>query len=357
MEMLEMNRVREFKVVKAVFLLMFILIVSGCKAKEETYKVQTLRSLDGKTSITFISPEKVEWVEGGAPEISAEYSNVGKNMLRVEIKQKGKEKTMVFSITPEGLEDKQGRALYSEFAMAKKKEEIGRAKKEEERLHSGEFKKLIDKYEALLVSVKGGCFQMGDTFNEGEVDEEPPHKVCLDDFQIDKYEVTQQAHLEVMRSNPSSRADCMDCPVDKTTWMDADKFCKTIGKRLPTEAEWEYAAREGGKDVRYGFGKNEISKSDANYDSEKSAPVGKFAPNALGIYDMSGNVYEWVEDFYSREYYKNSPEKNPRYVESGRLRVLRGGSWNHDAEYLRSSSRFSSSPFYKSKYIGFRCAK
>ncbi|VAX21420.1 hypothetical protein MNBD_NITROSPINAE03-614, partial [hydrothermal vent metagenome] len=135
-----MNRVREFKVVKAVFLLVFVLIVSGCKAKEETYKVQTLRSMDGKTSITFISPEKVEWVEGGAPKISAEYENEGKNMLRVEIKQKGKEKTMLFSITPEGLKDKQGNTLYSEFAMAKKKEEMGRAEKEEERLQSGEFK-------------------------------------------------------------------------------------------------------------------------------------------------------------------------------------------------------------------------
>ncbi|VAX17933.1 sulfatase-modifying factor protein [hydrothermal vent metagenome] len=352
-----MNRVREFKVVKAGFLLVFILIVSGCKGKDETYKVQTLRSMDGKTSITFISSEKVKWKEGDGPEIEAEYENVGKNMLRVEIKQKGKEKTMTFSIAPEGLEDKQGNFLYSEFALVNKKKEMASVKKEEERLNSGEFKEIVKKYEALLVPVKGGCFQMGDTFNEGEVDEAPPHKACLDDFQIDKYEVTQQAYLEVMRSNPSAHTDCMDCPVDKTTWMDAEKFCKTIGKRLPTEAEWEYAAREGGKDVRYGFGKNEISKNDANYDSEKSMPVGKFAPNALGIYDMSGNVYEWALDFYSREYYKNSPEKNPKYVESGRLRVLRGGSWNHDAEYLRSSSRFSSSPFYKSKYIGFRCAK
>jgi len=352
-----MNRVMAFKVVIAVFLPVFILAVNGCKGKDEKYKVQTLRSMDGKTSITFISPAKVKWKEGSDPEIEAEYENEGKNMIRVKIKQTGKEKTLIFSITPEGLEDKEGNALYSEFAMANRKKEMAQAKKEEERLHSGEFKEVIKKYEALLVPVKGGCFQMGDTFHEGEVDEEPLHKVCLDDFQIDKYEVTQQAYLEVMRSNPSSNTGCMDCPVDKTTWMDADKFCKTIGERLPTEAEWEYAARAGGGDARYGFGKNEISKSDANYDSEKSMPVGKFAPNALGVYDMSGNVYEWVEDFYNREYYRNSPEKNPRYTESGRLRVLRGGSWNHDAEFLRSSSRFSSSPFYKSKYIGFRCAK
>lgn len=352
-----MNSVGAFKVVMAIFLPVFILTVNGCKAKEETFKVQTLRSMDGKTSITFISPEKAEWKEGDNPKVEAEYETEGKNMFRVVIKQKGKEKTMLFSITPEGLEDKQGNALYSEFAIAKKKEEIARAKKEEERLQSSEFREVIQKHKKLLVPVKGGCFQMGDALDEGEIDEKPPHKVCLDDFQIDKYEVTQQAYLEVMRANPSSNTGCMDCPVDKVTWMGAEKFCKTIDKRLPTEAEWEYAARAGGGDARYGFGKNEISKSDANYDSEKSMPVGKFAPNALGIYDMSGNVYEWVEDFYSREYYKKSPEKNPKYVESGRLRVLRGGSWNHDAEYLRSPSRYSSSPFYESKYIGFRCAR
>lgn len=352
-----MSRVGAAKTVIAVSLIFSFIAVIGCKAKSEPYKVQTLRSLDGKTSITFISSDKAEWIEEGKPKVAAEYEPAGKNTMDVEIKTNGKVKTLHFIITPDGLEDKEGNALYSEFAIARMEKEEAEAKAEIRRLASDEFKDLITEFSSFLTPVKGGCFQMGDVFNEGAIDEKPPHKVCLDDFQIDKHEVTQKAYLAVTRSNPSWNSGCMECPVDKVTWFNAGEFCKKIGKRLPTEAEWEYAARGGGKEARYGTGKNEISKDDANYDSEKSAPVGKYAPNALGLYDMAGNLYEWVEDYYSREFYKESPEKNPKYVDSGRLRVLRGGSWKNDPEKLRASARYSSSPFYEGKNIGFRCAK
>jgi len=209
---------------------------------------------------------------------------------------------------------------------------------------------------------------MGDTFGDGNLDEKPVHRVCIDDFKMDKYEVTQAAFEAVMKKNPSDNV-CGDCPVEAVTWFEAKEYCEKIGKRLPTEAEWEYAAREGGKKVKYGTGKNTISESEAKYGKKqiiggtllfdltgKANPVGSFTPNALGLYDMSGNTEEWVADWYDEDYYKNSPEKNPKGPLNGKSRVKRGGSWKLPFG-LRASSRSSGNPNNRNISTGFRCTQ
>jgi len=197
----------------------------------------------------------------------------------------------------------------------------------------GEFKDLTTGIE--MVFVKGGCYQMGDTFGDGESDEKPVHEVCVDDYYIGKYEVTQGQWKAIMGNNPSYFKDCGDnCPVEQVSWNDIQDFMTKLnnktGKnyRLPTEAEWEYAAKSGGKSEKYAGG-NDID-SVAWYTSNsggKTHPVGQKTANGLGIYDMSGNVWEWVNDWYGDKYYGESPKNNPKGSNSGSDRVLRGGCW------------------------------
>ncbi|MEE9614723.1 MAG: formylglycine-generating enzyme family protein [Thermodesulfobacteriota bacterium] len=232
-----------------------------------------------------------------------------------------------------------------------------------------------------FVLVKGGCFEMGDTFNEYHNDPVKPvpvHEVCLDDFYIGKYEVTQPEWMKVMKKN-RSKFRRGNRPVERVSWYDAESFLrrlnrKTDGKyRLPTEAEWEYACRQGGQKVKFGTGKNLISSDEANYDGRsrligmtsmekgiyrgKTTPVGSFIPNELGIHDMSGNVWEWTADFFSETYYKNSPRNNPRGPETGRERVVRGGGFGYYPDYLRCAHRKFYGGGLVSPYFGFRAAR
>ncbi len=139
--------------------------------------------------------------------------------------------------------------------------------------------------------------------------------------------------------------------------------------RLPTEAEWEYAAREGGKKVRFGTGKNTIGPDEANFDAssaykesysrsgkyrEQTVPVDSFAPNSLGLYNMSGNVYEWCQDWYGEEYYSSSPRRNPTGPASGTKRVYRGGGWLMIPRSVRAADRNRNSPGYSDYDLGFR---
>jgi formylglycine-generating enzyme len=216
-----------------------------------------------------------------------------------------------------------------------------------------------------FVFVKGGCFQMGDTFVDGKRDEKPAHEACVDDFSIGKFEVTQAQWEAVMSGNPSLFKQCGgNCPVEQVSWNDIQAFIGKLnsqtGKtyRVPTEAEWEYAARSGGKDEKYSGG-NDID-SVAWYDKNSGGrphPVGRKQPNGLGIYDMSGNVWEWCSDWYGGNYYKTSPKDNPQGPSSGRGRVLRGGSWCSNAADARAALRGRYGPGSRNNRGGFRLVR
>jgi len=209
-----------------------------------------------------------------------------------------------------------------------------------------------------MVLIPGGTFWMGCVPGDSEYsdDEKPRHQVTVDSFQMDTHEVTQAQYERVMGKNPSSFKNCSDCPVEQVSWDDARSYCSKVGKRLPTEAEWEYAAR-GGKDgeVRYGS-LGDVAWYDGNSE-KKTHPVGKKAPNGFGLYDMLGNVWEWCADWYDEGYYAKSPSKDPHGGESGADRVLRGGSWYDKPGFVRASNRNWFSSDFWNDFIGFRCVR
>ena len=215
-----------------------------------------------------------------------------------------------------------------------------------------------------MVSIQAGCFMMGtndDYIYEDDDNndrEKPAHKVCLDKFYLDKYEVTQKKWDSVMNVNRSVFRKPQQ-PITHINWREARQYCKRIGKRLPTEAEWEYAARAGSQ-TRFPWG-NEI---DDDYlwhidNSSREIPsVGQKKPNAWGLHDMLGGVWEWVEDWYSLHYYKNSPTENPKGPEQQSFRVIRGNSWMVEKKYIRVTSRHRGlSDPTESYWVGVRCAK
>ncbi len=214
-----------------------------------------------------------------------------------------------------------------------------------------------------MVRVPGGCFQMGDTFGDGGSDEKPVHEVCVSAFQIGKYEVTQSQWVAVMGSNPSKFTGDKR-PVESVSWDDVQDFIRKLNVetgrrfRLPTEAEWEYAARSGGRKEKWSgtsdpgqLGDYAWTKENSN---EKTHVVGTKKPNGLGIYDMSGNVWEWCQDKYGDVWYEESDRNNPVGPMSGSIRVSRGGSWYYSAGFARAAYRFSDSPDYRSNILGFR---
>ena len=223
-----------------------------------------------------------------------------------------------------------------------------------------------------MVFVEGGCFQMGDFIGNGDDDERPAHEVCVGDFYIGKYEVTQREWMEIMGENPSSFQGCDDCPVENVSWKEIKKYIKKLNKkaskkyRFPTEAEWEYAARSGGKEEQWAGLDDEMSIADYAWfeetsDAFETHPVGKKTPNGLGIYDMSGNVSEFVWDVYDKEYYKESPKDNPKGDKHkrnyDRPLVYRGGSCISGRWPLRTTGRSGYKAEVKSPFCGFRLAR
>jgi formylglycine-generating enzyme required for sulfatase activity len=219
-----------------------------------------------------------------------------------------------------------------------------------------------------MVLVTGGTFTMGFTWEQGsdlDGDEKPARQVTVSDFYIGKYEVTQKEWREVMGSNPPELAfkGCDNCPVERVSWADIQQFLSKLnaktGKtyRLPTEAEWEYAARGGASSRGYKYsGSNRVDEV-AWYKSNsgnKTHPVGQKKANELGLYDMSGNVWEWCADWYGD--YSTGGQINPKGPSRATNRVSRGGSWGYDARSCRVSNRYYYTPSSRSIALGFRLA-
>ena len=213
-----------------------------------------------------------------------------------------------------------------------------------------------------MIAVEGGTFQMGSA--TGDDDEKPVHEVRVNSFCIGQTEVTQELWEAVMGTNPSNFKG-NKLPVEKVSWNDCQTFITKLNQltgktfRLPTEAEWEFAARGGNQSKGYTYSGSNTIDDVAWYSSNSSSKtheVATKAPNELGIYDMSGNVWEWCQDWYSSSYYSESVVNNPRGPSSGSYRVNRGGSWDYNAANCRTANRNCNSPTLTSRYVGVRLA-
>lgn len=235
-----------------------------------------------------------------------------------------------------------------------------------------ESKKPMVSYE--MVSVKGGRFDMGD--DSGAADRKPAHAVVLKDFTIGKYEVTQEIWEAVMGSNPSIYNNCDKCPVTNVSFNDIQSFLDKLntmtGKhyRMPTEAEWEYAARGGQQEhwrvngAGNTVGRKHSGRTVLQYvawfernSNDHLHETGKKDPNKLGLYDMTGNVEEWVNDWYGKSYFSKNTVNNPQGPDGGISRVVRGGSWRSIGDECSVTRRAAYLPNEKSISLGFRLAE
>ena len=218
-----------------------------------------------------------------------------------------------------------------------------------------------------MIAVEGGTFMMGATAEQGnmaEDDEKPAHQVTLTSYLIGQTQVTQELWMAVMGKNPSNFSKDKKRPVDTVSWEECQIFIQKLNQltgehfRLPTEAEWEFAARGGNRSRGYTYtGSNNLD--DVAWYCENSGwikthPVATKKPNELGLYDMSGNVLEWCQDWYGK--YSSEAQSNPTGPAEGSYRVLRGGSCRSYARYCRVSLRDRSTPGYRHYIFGLRLA-
>jgi formylglycine-generating enzyme required for sulfatase activity len=212
-----------------------------------------------------------------------------------------------------------------------------------------------------MVFVEGGTFQMGTA--EGTKKELPVHAVTLHSFYIGKYEITQNQWVAVMGTNPSTFNTCGQCPVEQATPAEINAFIAKLntltGKkyRLPTEAEWEYAAIGGNKSKGFTYpGSNKLDDVAWHVSNAGGIthPVGELKPNELGIYDMAGNVWELCSDWFAGSYYKRSPPANPLNTKKALYRVVRGGSWKSASERCYNQARNINSRHHRTSNMGFR---
>ncbi len=222
-----------------------------------------------------------------------------------------------------------------------------------------------------FVSVPAGSFFMGaQDIEDGSSKEHPRHLVTLSrSFYLARYEVTQEQWLAVMGDVNPSNFISPTRPVDEVSWKDVQLFIQKLNAlekshayRLPTEAEWEYAARAG-NETSYCYGNNSDTVELAKYawfegnSASQTHPVGELSPNAWGFYDMHGNVTEWIQDYFDKDYYTKSPELDPAGPKEGRKRGVRGGSWINQAYSCRSAARGYYSEEYTDSDFGFRIAR
>jgi formylglycine-generating enzyme required for sulfatase activity len=221
-----------------------------------------------------------------------------------------------------------------------------------------------------LALIPGGEFWMGSPEGVGSADEHPRHKVYVSAFRMDRFDVTAQEYAACVKAgrcsppgtgklcNSGVAARAKD-PVNCVSWQQAESYCESLGQRLPTEAEWEKAAR-GGAETRWSFGDDSpMLGSYAWYAANAGGsthPVGMKQPNQYGLYDMAGNVWQWVWDRYIPQYYQASPAKDPQGPLAAHNHVLRGGSWKNYAASSRAAIRYWVDPDLSDETAGFRCA-
>ena len=229
-----------------------------------------------------------------------------------------------------------------------------------------------------MVLVPAGKFTMGRTFSTSDDetgmrplilrDDRPPHEVWLDEYWMDATEVTHSAYArfvaETGRKTPyhwpggTMPGDLEDYPIYNVEWGDASAFCGWQGKRLPTEAEWERAARGGLEDKTYPWGNDKPDRQRARYSTpEGPAPVKRYPANAFGLYDMAGSVAEWCQDWFSREYYAASPAENPQGPTAGFYKIVRGGAWSDGPNRITVFFRNWARPNQRTPNLGLRCVK
>lgn len=237
-----------------------------------------------------------------------------------------------------------------------------------------------------IILVEGGSFIMGT--DKGKEWDRPPHEVQINSFYIDQYEVTNADYCAFLNQHGNRKEggtlwldiESTDCPIEKiegkfvpkeglarhpvveVTWYGANAYAQKMGKRLPTEAEWEYAARGGNKSKQFKFSGagNPLEIGWFISNTKGAKPIGTKKPNELGIYDMSGNAYEWCADWYDRLYYAKSPKDNPPGAEKQEdeaFKVIRGGSWLSTPDLLRCTRRNNYNPEFSDYVTGFRCVK
>lgn len=212
----------------------------------------------------------------------------------------------------------------------------------------------------MFARVAAGSFQMGTPPTEPQREpQEQLHSVTLSrSFYIGVHEVTQREWTRVMGSNPSNFANCARCPVERVTYLEVDRFLDRLnatspwpGFRLPTEAEWEYACRAGGREA---FGATAtITTARANFDGRRTKPAGSYLPNAFGLFDMSGNVWEWTSDDYAA-YPGAAAPSGPAFTPD--RKVIRGGSWRFGADSARCALRYTHRPQDRGDSLGVRLA-
>jgi len=227
-----------------------------------------------------------------------------------------------------------------------------------------------------MILIPAGEFLMGSALGEGRTDERPQRKVYLDAYEIDVTETTNDDYLKFIHStrrkepiNPysdkklSTEPNIGDLPVVQITWYDAVDYCRWVGKRLPTEAEWEKAAR-GDKGFIFPWGSDSPKPKEVNFQKNWEGtntlwPVGSVSQNSspYGVKDMAGNVREWTNDWYSSDYYSLGINKNPKGPQKGILKVIKDGSWHSFKADIRSAARGKGGFALKTDGIGFRCAK
>jgi formylglycine-generating enzyme required for sulfatase activity len=212
------------------------------------------------------------------------------------------------------------------------------------------------------VTIPAGSFAMGWSPGDylAEADEYPRHDVTLSVFRMTATEITQQQYQTVAGVHENANEGCVDCPVEVVTWFEAEAYCEAVGGHLPTEAQWEYAARAG-TTTKYYCGDDPECLAGIAWmypnSGEISHRVGLKTPNVFGLYDMLGNVWEWVHDYYGAAYYRKSPDQDPVGPATGMYRILRGASfYDSDPAYLRVSFRPNDEPEIAYGNIGFRCA-